>query len=58
MSKMSELDLNIRELLVEGNSSVQISRELNLPLYMVCEFIEQMEMDEDLNPHESVNQCS
>ena len=52
---MSELDLNIRELLVEGNSSVQISRELNLPLSMVCEFIVQMELDEEQNPHEAVD---
>ena len=54
MSKMAELDMDIRDLLLEGNSSVQISRQLNIPLYMICEIMEQIEMDEELNPYKTL----
>lgn len=57
MSHMSELDIEIRELLEDDINPVTIARRLGIPLTWVYDTLESMEPDEDepFNPNNTVN---
>lgn len=46
MSRMADLDLEIREMLDEGLRPTSIASILNIPLEMVYEFVDAIETDE------------
>ena len=54
---MSELDIEIRELLEDDINPVTIARRLGIPLTWVYDTLESMEPDEDepFNPNNTVN---
>lgn len=41
MSRMSELDIEIRELVREGRAAAEIAQALNIPAHWVTEMIEE-----------------
>lgn len=46
MSRMSELDIEVRELLEEGLRPTSIASILNIPLELVYDFVDAIEQDE------------
>lgn len=46
MSRMSELDIEVRELLEEGLKPAMVATLLNIPLELVYDFVEAIEQDE------------
>ena len=55
MSKISELDLTIRDMLEEGYSPVSISVRLGIPVYLVYDILDYNEDMEELSPFNTVN---
>ena len=59
MSKVAELSYDIQELYIEGLSAKRIAAELNCPIEMVLEVLENMGVadtpQEDYNPFDTVN---
>ena len=57
MSKMSNLVLDIEEMLEQGKSFAQVARELEIPVHFVVEAAEIIEQDqlEDCSPFATVN---
>ena len=57
MSKMSNLVLDIEEMLEQGKSFAQVARELEIPVHFVVEAAEIIEQDqlEDCSPYATVN---
>ena len=55
MSKMSELDLSIRDMLEEGYNPVSISVRLGIPVYFVYDILSYDEDNEELSPFNTVN---
>jgi hypothetical protein len=55
MSKMSELDLSIRDMLEEGYNPVSISVRLGIPVHFVYDVLEYDQESEDLSPYNTVN---
>jgi|APCry1669188970_1035186.scaffolds.fasta_scaffold77807_3 hypothetical protein len=55
MSKMAELDMEIRDMLDEGFSPVSVSVRLNIPLTFVYDVLDSVQEDEDLSPFNTVN---
>jgi len=55
MSKMSELDLCIRDMLEEGYNPVSISVRLGIPVHFVYDILEDDQYGEDLSPYNTVN---
>ena len=53
MSKMNELTQDIKYLLDEGKSFVQVARELEIPVHFVVEAAELMQ--EDCGPFATIN---
>ncbi len=51
MSKMSELSIEIKDMLEDGYLPVTIARQLDVPITWVFEEIEQ----EELSPFETIN---
>ena len=54
MSRMSELDLDIRHLLERGRSAMEIARELEIPVSWVYETQEEQQ-EEVLSPFATIN---
>ena len=48
MSRMADLDLQIREMLDEGLRPFSIASILNIPLEMVYEFVDAIETDDEI----------
>jgi hypothetical protein len=55
MSKMAELDLTIRDMLVEGYNPVSISVRLGIPVHFVYDILEYEQEYEDFSPFNTVN---
>jgi hypothetical protein len=55
MSKISELDLTIRDMLEEGYGPVSISVRLGIPVYFVYDILSYDEDIEELSPFNTVN---
>jgi hypothetical protein len=55
MSKMSELDLSIRDMLEEGYNPVSISVRLGIPVHFVYDILEDDQYGEELSPFNTVN---
>jgi len=55
MSYMSEIHMEIVEMLEEGDRPIKIATLLNIPLNMVYDVLEQMEANEEYSPFETVN---
>ena len=56
MSKMSEISLEIQDLLVEGVHPVKIAKLLKVPLNWVYDTLESMDSDsEEFDPYNTVN---
>ena len=55
MSKMSELDLGIRDMLDEGYNPVSISVRLGIPLHFVYDILEQDQYPEEYSPFDTIN---
>lgn len=59
MSKMAELSYDIEQLYIEGLNARYIARELNCPVELVLDWIEEQNVadlqQEDLSPYETIN---
>ena len=55
MSRMSELDLDIRTLLEQGRTAMDIARELEIPVSWVYEKPKAQEPQEVLSPFATIN---
>ena len=55
MSRMSELDIDIRSLLEKGRTAMDIARELEIPISWVYEKHEAEEPEEVLSPFATIN---
>jgi len=55
MSRMSELDIDIRSLLEKGRTAMDIARELQIPVSWVYEKPEAQESEEVLSPFSTIN---
>jgi hypothetical protein len=56
MSKMSDLSIEIEDLLVQGVHPTKIAKLLQVPLTWVYDTLESMESDsEDFDPYNTVN---
>ena len=55
MSRMSELDIDIRSLLEKGRTAMDIARELEIPISWVYEKPEAEEPEEVLSPFATIN---
>jgi len=56
MSRMSELDVDIQDLLEKGKSPMEVARELEIPVTWVYEAQEMDEdSDETLSPFATIN---
>jgi len=56
MSRMSELDLDIRYLLEKGRTAMEIARELEIPVSWIYEKPEVVEeLEEVLSPFATIN---
>jgi hypothetical protein len=57
MSKMSNLVLDIEDMLEQGKSFAQVARELEIPVHFVVEAAEIIEQNqlEDCSPYATVN---
>lgn len=56
MSRMSELDLDIQDLLEQGKSPMEVARELEIPVSWVYEQPEEVaEPQEVLSPFATIN---
>ena len=55
MSRMSELDIDIRSLLEQGRTAMDIARELEIPISWVYEKPEAQEPQEVLSPFATIN---
>ena len=57
MSKMSNLVLDIEDMLEQGKSFAQVARELDIPVHFVVEAAEIIEQNqqEDCSPYATVN---
>lgn len=54
MSRMSELDIDIQDLLEKGRSAMEIARELEIPVSWVYEK-QEAETEETLSPFATIN---
>ena len=54
MSRMAELDIEIRNLLLVGTNPVTIARTLDIPVSWVYEFVV-YDLEEDYTPYNTVN---
>jgi len=55
MSRMSELDLSIRDMIEEGYSPVTISVRLGIPVHFVYDILENDQYGEELSPFNTLN---
>ena len=55
MSRMSELDIDIRSLLEQGRTAMDIARELEIPVSWVYEKPKAQEPQEVLSPFATIN---
>jgi hypothetical protein len=56
MSRMSELDLDIQDLLEKGRSPMDVARELEIPVSWVYEKPEEVkELEEVFSPFATIN---
>ena len=55
MSRMSELDIDIRSLLETGRTAMDIARELEIPVSWVYDKPEAQEPEEVLSPFATIN---
>jgi hypothetical protein len=55
MSRMSELDIDIRSLLEQGRTAMDIARELEIPVSWVYEKPDAQEPQEVLSPFATIN---
>jgi hypothetical protein len=56
MSRMSELDLDIQDLLEKGKSPMEVARELEIPVSWVFETQESVEEPQEvLSPFATIN---
>ena len=55
MSRMSELDIDIRGLLEQGRTAMDIARELEIPVSWVYEKPDAQEPQEVLSPFATIN---
>lgn len=55
MSVMSELHMEIVDMLEEGDRPIKIATLLNIPLSMVYDVLEQLEATEEYSPFSTVN---
>ena len=55
MSRMSELDIDIRSLLEQGRTAMDIARELEIPVSWIYEKPEAQEPEEVLSPIATIN---
>ena len=55
MSRMSELDIDIRSLLEQGRTAMDIARELEIPVSWVYEKPDAQEPLEVLSPFATIN---
>ena len=55
MSRMSELDIDIRSLLEQGRTAMDIARELEIPVSWIYEKPEAQEPQEVLSPFATIN---
>ena len=55
MSRMSELEIDIRSLLEQGRTAMDIARELEIPVSWVYEKPEAQEPQEVLSPFATIN---
>lgn len=52
---MSEIHMEIVDMLEKGDRPIKIATLLGIPLNMVYEVLEQLEQEELYNPYETVN---
>ena len=55
MSRMSELDIDIRSLLEQGRTAMDMARELEIPVSWIYEKPEAQEPEEVLSPFATIN---
>ena len=55
MSVMSEIHMEIVEMLEAGDRPIKIATLLNIPLNMVYDVLEDLEASEEYSPFETVN---
>lgn len=55
MSKLSEIHMEIVDMLEQGDRPIKIATLLNIPLNMVYDVLEQLEASEEYSPYETVN---
>lgn len=57
MSKMSELVMDIEDMLEQGKSFAQVARDLEIPVHFVVEAAEIIEQNqlEDCSPYATIN---
>ena len=57
MSRMSELDLSIRDMIEEGYNPITIFVRLGIPVHFVYDILEDVQYseEEDLSPFNTVN---
>ena len=55
MSRMSELEIDIRSLLEQGRTAMDIARELEIPVSWIYEKPEAQEPEEVLSPFATIN---
>jgi hypothetical protein len=52
---MSEIHMEIVDMLEQGDRPIKIATLLNIPLNMVYDVLEQLEATEEYSPYETVN---
>jgi hypothetical protein len=55
MSVMSEIHMEITEMLEAGDRPIKIATLLNIPLNMVYDVLDELEASEEYSPFETVN---
>lgn len=55
MSAMSELHMEIVDMLEAGDRPIKIATLLNIPLNIVYDVLEELEATEEYSPYETVN---
>lgn len=55
MSKMSEVYIDILDMLEKGDRPIKISTLLDIPVEMVYDVLEAQEQTENYSPYETVN---
>ena len=55
MSKLSEIHMEIVDMLEAGDRPIKIATLLNIPLNMVYDVLEQMDASEEYSPYDTVN---